>query len=152
MAHLTEEELQEFQEIFNLVDTDGGGSIQAEELQQLMEMLGLKPTREEIEDMIKEIDEDGNGEIDFDEFVTVMSRKAQPTYPPDEIKAAFKLFETDGMPPGHVKFSALERALTTYGPHKLTIAEADELLSQVPDPDNTGVLNYEEYINMMTST
>eukprot|EP00736_Rhodelphis_marinus_P012896 Rmarinus@m.15970 len=148
--HLSPEELQEFREIFNLVDADGGGTIEAEELQQLMEMLGLRPSREEVEEMVKEIDEDGNGEIDFDEFVQVMSRKAQPTYTPAEIKSAFKLFE-GGAPPGRVKFSTLERALTTYGTHKLTIPEADELLSQIPDTDKTGILNYEEYVNMMTS-
>lgn len=34
-----------------------------------------------------------------------MSRKVQPTYTPEEVKAAFKVFETSnsGLPPGHVK-------------------------------------------------
>eukprot|EP00960_Hanusia_phi_P059844 764306-Hanusia_phi.AAC.3 len=36
-----------------------------------------------------------------------------------------------GLPPGHVKTSALERALTTYGTEKLTVEEAQDLLSQV---------------------
>ena len=62
-----------------------------------------------------------------------MSRKVQPTYTPEEVKAAFKVFETpnSGMPSGHVKTSALERALTTYGTEKLTLEEAQDLLSQV---------------------
>ena len=64
----------------------------------------------------------------------VMARKVQPTYTPEEVKAAFKVFETPavGMPPGHVKTSVLERALTTYGSEKLTLEEAQDLLSQVP--------------------
>jgi Ca2+-binding EF-hand superfamily protein len=62
-----------------------------------------------------------------------MSRKVQPTYTPEEVKAAFKVFETPnaGLPSGHVKTTALERALTTYGTEKLTLEEAQDLLSQV---------------------
>ena len=44
-AHLTEEELSEFREIFNLVDLDKGGTISKEELRQLMTTLGLKPSQ-----------------------------------------------------------------------------------------------------------
>ena len=151
--HLTLEELREFKELFNLVDEDKGGSISPHELGSLMETLGLKPNQEELDAMIREIDEDGNGEIDFDEFVQVMSRKVQPTYTPEEVQAAFKVFETanSGLPQGHVKTSALERALTTYGTDKLSLEEAQDLLSQV-DPENTGVINYVEYVNMMCST
>merc|ERR1712166_1619025 len=151
--HLTLDELREFKELFNLVDEDKGGSISPQELGSLMETLGLKPNQEELDAMIRETDEDGNGEIEFDEFVQVMSRKVQPTYTPEEVKAAFKVFETPngGLPGGHVKTSALERALTTYGTEKLTLEEAQDLLSQV-DPENSGSINYVEYVNMMCST
>ena len=109
--------------------------------------------QEELDSMIREIDQDGNGEIDFDEFVHVMSRKVQPTYTPDEVKAAFKVFETpnSGLPAGFVKTQALEKALTTYGSEKLSLEEAQDLLQQV-DPENTGSINYVEYVNMMCST
>ena len=90
-AHLTEEELAEFQEIFNLVDLDKGGTISKDELKQLMNTLGLKPSQastahspsarrtatvltrraapraqEELNQMVAEIDADNSGEIDFD--------------------------------------------------------------------------------------
>ena len=79
-----------------------------------------------------------------------MSRKVQPTYTPEEVKAAFKVFEgnSSGLPAGHVRTNTLERALTTYGTEKLSVDEAQDLLSQI-DPDNTGVINYVEYVNMM---
>lgn len=44
-AHLTDEELLEFREIFNLVDLDKGGTISTDELRQLMNTLGLKPNQ-----------------------------------------------------------------------------------------------------------
>mmetsp|Transcript_34245 Transcript_34245/g.80063 ORF Transcript_34245/g.80063 Transcript_34245/m.80063 type:complete len:83 (-) Transcript_34245:79-327(-) len=82
-----------------------------------------------------------------------MSRKVQPTYTPEEVKAAFKVFETpnSGLAPGHVKTTALERALTTYGTEKLSLQEAQDLLAQV-DPENSGIVNYVEYVNMMCSS
>ncbi len=148
--HLSAEELQEFRELFDLVDLDHGGSISPDELGSLMETLGLKPNQEELDEMIREIDEDGNGEIEFDEFVQVMSRKVQPTFTQDQVKAAFKVFEqaNSGLPPGHVRTHVLERALTTYGVEKLSMDEAQDLLSQI-DPQNTGVVNYLDYVNMM---
>ena len=39
---LTDEELSEFREIFNLVDSDGSGEISREELGELISTLGLK--------------------------------------------------------------------------------------------------------------
>jgi calmodulin len=91
--------------------------------------------------------------VEIPSAAQVMSRKVQPTYTPEEVKAAFKVFETPnaGLPSGHVKTSALERALTTYGTEKLTMEEAQDLLSQV-DPENSGSINYVEYVNMMCST
>ncbi len=88
---LTEEEISEFRDIFNLVDRDGGGSISNGELGELMETLGINATADEIAEMIKEIDEDSNGEIDFEEFVAVMSRKVNATYTPVDVKSAFKV-------------------------------------------------------------
>jgi len=146
-SHLSDEELAEFREIFNLVDLDKGGTISKSELKQLMNTLGLKPSQEELNAMVDEIDEDGNGEIDFDEFVTVMSRKVNTSYSPSQVKSAFKIFE-QGCPPGYVSMAALEQALTTFGIEKLSLADAKELLLNI-EPDDTGLINYVEFVNMM---
>jgi|EP01046_Picozoa_sp_COSAG06_P027651 hypothetical protein len=63
---LAESDIMEYREMFNLVDTDGGGSIGREEVLDLMQMVGYQCTEEEVDDMINEIDTDGNMEIDFD--------------------------------------------------------------------------------------
>jgi calmodulin len=148
--HLTEEELAEFREIFDLVDEDKGGSISKHELKKLMETLRLKPTEEELNAMMREVDTDGSGDIDFNEFVTVMSRRVQADYTPEQLKSAFKVFETDNVPPGYVSTEVLEHALTTYGTDKLSTEEAQELLATV-DPEATGKINYMEFINMMST-
>ena len=78
------------------------------------------------------------------------SRKVSTSYTPAQVKAAFKVFERDA-PAGYVSMAALEQALTTYGSEKLSINDAQELLAQV-EPDENGMINYVEFVNMMTST
>lgn len=146
-ALLSESELTEFREIFNLVDRDGGGTITQEELGELMDTLGIDATPEEIDTMIKEIDQDSNGEIDFDEFVAVMSRKVSATYSSEQVKSAFKLFEGSS-PEGFVRVEVLANALCHDGGDKMTREQADDLISQL-EPDRNGMINYVEYVDMM---
>ena len=63
---------EEMIEAFRIFDTDGNGSITADELRQIFNNLGEKLTDEEISDMIKEADTDGDGEINYQEFVRMM--------------------------------------------------------------------------------
>jgi len=70
--YFNELEIAEFNEIFDLFDGDGGGSIDASELGSVMRTLGKNPSPEELAKLVKEIDEDGSGEIEFDEFLLLL--------------------------------------------------------------------------------
>jgi calmodulin len=63
---------EEMREAFQIFDSDGNGTISAEELRQIMKNLGENLTDEEINDMVNEADLDGDGEIDYMEFVRMM--------------------------------------------------------------------------------
>lgn len=93
---------------------------------------------------------DGNGDIDFEEFVTVMSRKVNATYTSDQVKTAFKVFESTAQP-GYIKADALIKALCTYGTEKLSEDQAHELVGQL-EVDPSGMINYADYVNMMMSS
>ena len=147
MESLSEDELNEFREIFNLVDKDGGGSISKEELSELLDTLGIDATPEEVEQMIGEIDSDGTGDISFEEFVQVMSRKVNANYTSEQVRQSFRVFEKD-CPTGYVKAEALMKALCTYGSEHLTEDQARDLVGQL-EIDNQGLIHYSEYIQMM---
>jgi len=147
MDQLSKEEIEEFREIFNLVDRDGGGEITKDELGELMDTLGIDATPEEIDAMISELDQDGSGSIDFEEFVAVMSRKLNATYSSDQVKTAFKVFEGE-CPQGFVKAENLVRVLTTYGIEKLSEEQAQDLVNQL-EVDSNGLINYSVYVDMM---
>ena len=76
-----------------------------------------------------------------------MSRKVNASYTPEQVKSAFKCFEGNA-PPGHIKMSVLQKALTTYGSDKLTAEQAQELLKTV-EVDGNGLFCYTDYVNMM---
>ncbi|XP_071941497.1 uncharacterized protein [Antedon mediterranea] len=70
---LTSKQIEAFQEVFDLFDTNGGGSINADELHSALESVDIYISHKEIEDVLSQIDVDGNGEIDFQEFLTLMT-------------------------------------------------------------------------------
>lgn len=76
VKNFTDDQVQEFRDAFNEIDTDGGGSLSADELGQLLRNLGQEPTETELYNIIYEADTDGNGEIDFDEFLGMMAKGA----------------------------------------------------------------------------
>ena len=66
---LSEEEIEEIREAFNLFDTDGSGTIDPKELKAAMQSLGFEAKNQTIYQMIGDIDKDGSGSIDFEEFL-----------------------------------------------------------------------------------
>mmetsp|Transcript_12665 Transcript_12665/g.11277 ORF Transcript_12665/g.11277 Transcript_12665/m.11277 type:complete len:175 (-) Transcript_12665:279-803(-) len=69
-AHMTLED--ELKQAFKVFDSDGNGSIDADELAVVMQALGEKLTKQDIEFMIRSVDIDGDKTIDFPEFRKMM--------------------------------------------------------------------------------
>ena len=142
---LTEEQITEFKEAFSLFDKDGNGTITSKELGTAMRSLGQYPTEVELRDMINEIDADGNGCVDFPEFLTLMAKKMNDGDAEEEMKEAFRLFDTNGN--GFISGAELRHVMTCIG-EKLTDGEVDDMLHEA-DVDGDGMINYEEFVNMM---
>eukprot|EP01062_Namystynia_karyoxenos_P010665 TRINITY_DN1378_c0_g1_i1.p1 TRINITY_DN1378_c0_g1~~TRINITY_DN1378_c0_g1_i1.p1 ORF type:complete len:945 (+),score=240.46 TRINITY_DN1378_c0_g1_i1:126-2960(+) len=112
-----------------LADAGAGG-----QLGTVMRSLGQNPTAAELQDMINEVDADGNGTIDFPEFLTLMARKMHDTDSEEEIREAFKVFDTDGS--GFISAAELRNVMTNLG-EKLTDEEIDEMVREA-DVDGGG--------------
>ncbi|KAI8067425.1 calmodulin, partial [Thamnidium elegans] len=144
---LTEEQIAEFREAFQLFDKDGDGAITTKELGIVMRSLNLNPTEAELQDMVNEVDSDGNGHIDFSEFLAMLARKMKDTDSQEEIQEAFKVFDKDGN--GYISAAELRHVMTSLG-EKLTEEEVDEMIREA-DIDGDGQINYEEFVKMMVS-
>mmetsp|Transcript_36872 Transcript_36872/g.99192 ORF Transcript_36872/g.99192 Transcript_36872/m.99192 type:complete len:437 (+) Transcript_36872:462-1772(+) len=73
-VHFTDEEVSEMLVHFGMFDADGGGSIAAEELMQVLQDMGHDATPKQVRDIIKQVDKDQSGEIEFAEFATMMHK------------------------------------------------------------------------------
>ncbi|KAI9300521.1 calmodulin [Cunninghamella echinulata] len=144
---LTQEQIDEIREAFNLFDKDNDGAISSKELGTAMRSLNMNPTEAELQDMIMEVDKDGNGIIDFNEFLTLVSKKLKDTDSPEEIQEAFKVFDKDGN--GYISAAELRHVMTSLG-ERLTEEEVEEMIREA-DVDGDDRINYEEFVKMMVS-
>merc|ERR1711987_23927 len=92
---LTDDQIQEIREAFDLFNTDGSGTIDAKELKVAMRALGLDAKKDEIRRMINDIDKDGSGTIDFNEFLNMMTARMGDRDSREEIVKVFRLFDDD---------------------------------------------------------
>ena len=67
--------MQEIREVFDQFDSDGGGSIEVDELRMALKSLGQDLTKAEAEALMLELDSSGDGSIDFAEFVAFIKPK-----------------------------------------------------------------------------
>merc|ERR1712061_316045 len=109
------------------VSMDGTGTISADDLEQLLEGVGMKLRQDDVANMIRDLDKDMNGDIDFEEFCEAMSKEIQVDHEPEEIAKCFKAFARNS-PEGCIRVDDLRNALTTYMHKDLTLNEVNELL------------------------
>ncbi|GMI42971.1 hypothetical protein TrCOL_g3851 [Triparma columacea] len=142
---ISEEQINEFKEVFTIFDRDGDGTITTSELGTVMRTLGQNVTEADLKEMIAEVDADNSGELDFPEFLTMMVRKVRGVDIQLEIEAAFASFDKDNS--GTIDSQELQDILTKID-DKLTPADISAMISEA-DVDGDGQINYTEFANML---
>ncbi|OWF34955.1 neo-calmodulin-like [Mizuhopecten yessoensis] len=139
---------EEIKRTFELFDKDKNGKITESELTDVMRALGQNPTTQHVRSIIAEVDKDNDGEIDFEEFVSMMSKKWRDLEKEeDEIKKAFKVFDRNG--DGMIEMRELKAVLTGLG-ERMTEEEFQDLMREA-DLDGNGVITYEEFSSVLAN-
>merc|ERR1712094_83920 len=94
-GQLSEEQMDEIREAFNLFDGDQSGAIDVRELKAATRALGFEVKNEELKKMVSDVDNDGNGTIEFVEFLGMMTGKMGEKDSREDIEKVFKLFDDD---------------------------------------------------------
>jgi Ca2+-binding EF-hand superfamily protein len=92
---LTEDEVLEIKEAFDLFDTDKSGEIDVNELKQALMNLGIDTKNQTLQNMLADIDKNGNANIDFDEFIDMMTAKMSDKDTREDLEKVFELFIGD---------------------------------------------------------
>jgi Ca2+-binding EF-hand superfamily protein/CBS-domain-containing membrane protein len=142
-------EVDEYRDFFDLVDEDNGGTLDAQELQQAMKMMGMEAPDEQIKAMIGEAKEgdDNSLEMDFEEFLTLMAIFVGPRgdQQEKELEEAFNTIDDDGG--GTIDMDELAEAFRKYG-EKVSQEELDGIV-KIVDADGDGEIDLEEFKTIM---
>ena len=143
---LTEDEIEELRQAFDLFDTDGSGTIDPKELRAAMQSLGFEAKNATIYQMIQDMDKDGSGEIDFDEFLDLMTSRLAGSDTKEDVQKIFELFDDDKT--GYISLQNLKRVCQELGENM----DDSELLEMVEraDADKDGQISPEEFYAIMT--
>ena len=110
---LTEDEIEEIKEAFDLFDTDGSGAIDPKELKAAMQSLGFEAKNQTIFQMISDLDKNKSGTIDFEEFLDMMTARMSDKDTREDIAKVFRLFDDDNT--GTITLRNLRRVARELG-------------------------------------
>jgi len=143
---ISQDFISEMREAFHLFDKDGSGFICSKEMGPLLRVLGWNPTEAEVNRMIAEVDVDHNGKMDLMEFIMMMHNQVGNTDTMEEMKMAFRAFDTDG--DGKVSKEEFRLCMLNFG-ERFCEDEIAEMVKQA-DTDDDGSIDFTEFVYMIT--
>eukprot|EP00388_Colpodella_angusta_P007160 GDKJ01020465.1.p1 GENE.GDKJ01020465.1~~GDKJ01020465.1.p1 ORF type:complete len:181 (-),score=43.20 GDKJ01020465.1:39-581(-) len=142
---LSEEQLEELREAFDLFDTDHSGAIDARELKAAMRALGFEVNKDQVRQMVLDIGKDATSSFSFEDFCELMSTKLADKFSRGEILKVFQLFDDEDT--GKITFRNLKRVALELG-EALTDEELHEMLEEA-DRNGDGVISPDEFYRVM---
>ena len=144
---LSEQEICELHEAFNIFDVESDGSISANQLIVLMNALKQNPSKTEIDDILNEFNIEKNGQIYFNQFLKIMARRLK-NIKEDEDKHLKSLFMTlDRNQNGLISIHEI-RYIVTHSSED--ISESDiEIIMKEAATDGDGKISFEEFMTIM---
>jgi len=125
---LTDEQVEEFKEVFTVFDKSNSGSIATGELGALMAQLGQKTSDFEMKELVAEVDSKNSGKCTFQAFVDAMSKRMGNIMTEKEVLEAFKVLDKKNT--GVIAVAEFRNIMTSIG-LQLTQEQVDEMLADV---------------------
>ena len=76
-------------------------------LSQLLKYVGENPSDGEVQDLMSEVDPSASGHFKFPDFLSMMLRKMDENSAEDEIREAFKVFDSVSLKMAHILFMTM---------------------------------------------
>ena len=143
---LSEEDIAECREAFNLFDTDGSGTIDARELKAACRAMGFTVRKQEVRAMLSDLGKESDNEtIEFDDFCSLLAGRISNRDSREEIMKIFRLFTVEGS--DQISFRDLKRVVTDLG-EKLNDDDMMEMIEEA-DRNGDGKIDASEFARVM---
>jgi len=143
---MTEEQIQEFKEGFQLFDTKKCGSIPSGILGVVMRSLGQIPTDDELAEHIKQHQKE-DGTISFAEFLAIMAPKFDCGGGEASVDDEFIKADKDGS--GFLTLEEIRHVLANLG-ENLSEEEMNEYMKHA-EVESNGKVDYKKFTRMLMS-
>ena len=144
IQNLSEQEICELREAFNIFDKDSDGAIALDKLILLLKSLKQNLTQNEIKELAETF---GNLKINFNQFLIIMAKRIQKKNI-DEDKYFRSLFDVmDRNKNGKI---SLEEIKYLISHSNVDISDEDiKFLTKEADSDGDGLISYDEFLIFM---
>ncbi|XP_063718806.1 centrin-3-like [Symsagittifera roscoffensis] len=138
---------------FDTFDANSDGGIDSEELEYLMQICKLNPTKETVAHIMQQYSSTGEKRLGKEEFVLMMKEKRDNGEwagdPYEDLLSAFSLFDTEGtgeLTMGQM-IGIMQEGNEGLKPEELAMFEED---FRSCDKDQSGTINIKEFIEFLT--
>ena len=143
--NLTEEQLLEVKEAFNVFDSEQSGSLDARELKAALKALTINISKDEIRQIYADFGKDIREKINQEEFFEIVTPRLPDRHTKDYIKMIFKYFDLDNN--DKISIRNLKKISQEIG-ESLSDEELKEILEEA-DRDNDGYIGFDDFYRIM---
>ena len=144
---LSEQEICELHEAFNIFDVESDGSIDSKQLLILMNSLKQYPNQKELEKILNEFNIDKNGQIYFNQFLKIMAKRLK-NIKEDEDRYLKNLFSSlDRNNNGLISIHEI-RYIVTHSSENISEKDIETIMKEA-DTDGDGLISFEEFMTIM---
>ena len=144
---LSEQEICELHEAFNIFDVESDGSIDSKQLIILMNSLKQYPNQKELEKILNEFNIDKNGQIYFNQFLKIMAKRLKNIKEDEDryLKNLFSsLYRNNN---GLISIHEI-RYIVTHSSENISEKDIETIMKEA-DTDGDGLISFEEFMTIM---
>ena len=146
--NLTEMEIAEYKEAFQIFDKHGEGAISTKELGTIMRSLGLNPSDEDIKEITDIFDNDKNNNlIDFNSFLFIMAKRKNDIDKEEDLLDAFRVFDKENN--GKILARELRYVMMSSG-EDLNENDIEDMIHEAR-AENEEYIDYHKFVKIMLS-
>ena len=145
---LTELQIAEYKEAFQIFDRHGEGAISSKELGTIMRSFGLNPSDEDLKEISESFDnEKNNNLIDFNSFLIIMAKRKNDIDKEEDLLEAFRVFDKENN--GKISARELRYVMMSSG-EDLNENDIEDMIHEA-STDNEEYIDYHKFVKLMIS-